>query len=179
MSSRTCSPQSKTVRRIMDYIDYMFYDASVPGAKKGLAHSAIQLVSDPYIHVELRFSDGMSFSAEYGVGVRKKDIQYSHPERWKKIRIHYPAAMVRHMRYAAETLVLLQLEYDLRGAAGCAFTGKEDPWDYFCSEFVYDVTGGHIVTPKINHKMHPTKLYEVAQAMQQAAVMIYGEYQGV
>lgn len=145
-------------------VSHMFYNGRSENAK--LVHKGILLVSDPHTHVETKFSDGMSWSSEFGVGPRFKDITYSHPERWTEVKLPFiTPEMEREMRYKAELWVKLReagfTSYDSRGAVGCLHSGKEDPWDLFCSEGCYDIMPHGLILPKINHRMYPQRLLEV------------------
>ena len=145
-----------------------FYNGRSKGAK--FVHKAILMVSDPYTHVELVFDDDLSFSSEFGIGPRITNIGYSHPERWAFVDLPWITAEAqRRVRYRAELHNALRLagyeKYDTRGAIGCAVTGQDDRWDWFCSEVVYDVLAPEIAIPTLNHKLHPQKLYEVIQVI--------------
>ena len=143
-----------------------FYNGRSEGAK--FAHKAILLLSDPYTHVELVFDDEESFSSEFGVGPRMKKITYSHPERWKFVELPWLLpAQKRRIRYRAELHNALRIagleNYDLHGAISCVATGHNNPWNWFCSEVVYDVLAPEIAIPDLNCKMHPQKLLQVIE----------------
>jgi hypothetical protein len=145
-------------------IRHAFYNGRSKGAK--FIHKGILLVSDPHTHVETIFSDGLSFSSQLNIGPRFSKITYSHPERW--LFVDFPMiepAQERRMRYKAEMWAALQRaglsSYDTLGAIGCAVTGKERPWDAFCSEVTYDIFPDDLKIPIINYRMHPQKLLEV------------------
>ena len=145
-----------------------FYNGRSKGAK--FVHKAILLISDPYSHIELVFDDGLSFSSEFGIGPRIKQIDYSHPERWMFVELPWITAEVqRRIRYRAELHNALRIagleKYDTGGAIGCAMTGQDNRWDWFCSEVVYDVLAPEIAIPALNHKMHPQKLFQIIQVI--------------
>ena len=141
-----------------------FYNGRSKGAK--FVHKAILLLSDPYTHVELIFSDHLSYSSEMKIGPRYKKISYAHPERWHIIDLWWitPEQEAR-IRKRAELKVALQqagmIKYDMSGAINCVMTGDHSPWDFFCSETVYDIIAPEIAIPVLNFKMHPQKLMEV------------------
>ena len=148
---------------------FAFYKGMGEGGtwKKKLIHKGIARVSKPHTHVELVFTDGMSFSSEFGVGPRLKEIGYSHPERWTFVDIKASVKQESVIRYQAELLNNLReagkLAYDTRGAVGCAVTGVDRPWKYFCSEAVYEVLCSGLHFPaKLNYKMYPQRLYEMS-----------------
>jgi len=143
-----------------------FYNGRSKGAK--FIHKGILLVSSPHIHVETVFSDGMSWSSEFGLGPRFKKITYSHPERWKFVDFPFiTPEQERVARYKAELWVALReaglSEYDGWGAIGSGFSGRENPWDLYCSEGCYDIFPDGLKIPVINHKMHPQRLLQVAE----------------
>ena len=145
-----------------------FYNGTVKGAK--FVHKAILLASSPYTHVELEFDDDKSFSSEFGIGPRIKQIDYSHPERWMFVDLPWITAEAqRRVRYRAELHAALcnagYEKYDTRGALGCAVTGHDDRWNWYCSEVVYDVLAPEIAIPALNFKMHPQRLYELVQVI--------------
>ena len=147
-------------------IKWKFYDARADGAKPTLAHRGIMIVSDPLIHVETQFSDGISWSSELGIGPRFKDIGYTHPLRWGDIEHPWiTPEQEATMRYKAELWCELResgfSKYDLQGAGGCLVTGNENPWDPFCSEGCYEIYPDEHKIACLNSKLHPQKLYEV------------------
>lgn len=134
--------------------------------KNKAAHRAIAIVSSPHTHVELVFSDGLSFSSEFGIGPRIKNIFYSHRDRWTIIDLPFiTAEMEARIRRRAELLAALcragLIKYDTRGGIGCLWTGIDRAWKYFCSEVVYDVIAPEIAIPRLNFKMHPQKLLQI------------------
>ena len=152
-------------------LSWRFYDARADGAKISLAGRGILIVSDPLIHQETKFSDGMSFSAEFGIGPRIKSILYSHPERWKTINLSWITQEDEEiMRRRAEFWCKLReyghSKYDTQGAIGCAITGAENPWDPFCSESGYEILVERWKLVCLNHKLHPQKLYEIGKIME-------------
>ena len=91
-------------------------------------------------HVELIFSDGMSFSSQekkYSdgspAGVRLKKIKYSHPERWLFVRFPLVCSEKR-VRNKAESI--LGAKYDWKGILLYQFLpfGLEDANSWYCSE---------------------------------------------
>ena len=145
-----------------------FYIGRSVGAK--FVHQGILLVSDPHTHVELIFDDDKSFSSEFGIGPRIADIGYSHPERWTFVDLPWITAEAqRRIRYRAELHNALRIagyeKYDTRGAIGCAVTGQDDRWNWFCSEVVYDVLAPEIAIPTLNFKLHPQRLFELIQVI--------------
>jgi hypothetical protein len=137
------------------------------------AELLIRIVSPCHIHVEAKFPDGRSFSstsAKEGIngrtGVRWKNINYSHSERWTNYTLWVTKAELDKILFKCECLVTLGLLYDFRGAAGCAITGAQDPWKYFCSEVVYDAVCTMWLPERLNHKMYPDKLEEVIMILE-------------
>ena len=148
----------------------MFYKGMGVGGswKQKAVHRGISILSSPYTHVELVFSDGISFSSEWGIGPRFKQINSSHPKRWAKISLlNMELPNEVHSRHRAKVLDRLRAEgyinYDIRGALGCTITGRQNPWKYFCSEVVYEVIAPEIAIPSLNVKMTPQKLFEVIE----------------
>lgn len=147
-----------------------------------LMDKAIHVVSE-LLHVEALFEDGLSFSSsqrsdisgESVEGVRFKDIHYSHPERWIEIVLYVTDEEYKRIRLRCECLAHLGLKYDMRGAIGCLFTGKQDPEKYFCSEVVYDAVLCEWLPPILNVKMHPDKLYVIAAKL---AEKLKGRFNG-
>jgi len=116
----------------------------------------------PHTHVELEFSDGMSFSSSLrDKGVRLKRIDYlKHPERWTTVEWQAPAAWERVWRTRAEVLAAMKLKYDVRGILGFAITGHHNPVAFFCSEAVFGIVVAEVAVAAVNWKMHPEKLLE-------------------
>jgi hypothetical protein len=144
-------------------IEIKFRNAS--GGWGSAAEQAIKVVSPNRIHVEAKFPDGRSFSSTSAKeapgnknGVRFKNINYSHIERWTTYVLWVTKQELEEILFDCECLVALGLGYDFRGAAGCAVTGGQDPWKYFCSEVVYDRVCTKWLPTRLNHKMHPDKL---------------------
>ena len=141
-----------------------FYNGRSPGAK--FIHKGILHVSDPYTHVETIFSDGVSWSSEFGIGPRFKKITYKHPERWKFVEFPFiTPEQERIARYRAELWVAMReagiSNYDTLGAIGCGFSGRENPWNLFCSEGCYNIFPDDFKILALNVKMHPQRLLEV------------------
>ena len=143
-----------------------FYNGRSEGAK--FVHKGILAISDPFTHVELIFTAGISCSSEFGIGPRFKKITYTHPERWQFVDLSFitPEQEAR-VRYRAEVASALRkagfIRYDTTGAIRCATTGGHNPWNFFCSEIVYEVLAPEIALPVLNHKMHPQRLLEVIE----------------
>lgn len=135
-----------------------------------LAEKLIHMRCRDYVHSELVFSDGMSFSSSAQKvdgdveGVRIKWIDYSkHPERWRLDGLVVPEPVEKRMRFKAGVLTELGLGYDFRGIIGFAITGHHNSWKYFCSEAVYDIVASEIFLSTLNYKMDPQRLQEVWQ----------------
>jgi hypothetical protein len=115
----------------------------------GLTGRLIDLLSggDGFCHVELIFSDGLSFSSTTmdgkPEGVRFKQINYSHPERWDIIDLPQitPELEAKGRAYA-ETLV--GQPYDRFGVARFVLPFmRQHATAWFCNEVVIDV--GHVM----------------------------------
>ena len=89
------------------------------------------------VHVELVFSDGVSFSAsQWDKGVRFKQIDYTGDSKWVLVPVHITAEQEATVRNVAEVLAQMGIKYDWRGILGF-FIGKRNPGDLdklFCSE---------------------------------------------
>jgi hypothetical protein len=138
------------------------------------AETAIRTVSPNRIHVEAKFPDGRSFSSssaeeamDGGNGVRFKHINYSHPDRWEQYTLWVTREELDDILLECEIAAEMCFRYDFRGAAGCAWSGHEAPWKFFCSEVVYECVVSRFLTNRINHKMHPDKLEEVVKVVQE------------
>jgi len=157
-------------------LEIKFRNAS--GEWGSLAEQAIKIVSPNRIHVEGKFPDhlpeaykhleGKSFSSSSakegihgGNGVRIKAIQYSHPERWTTYILWITKEELEDILFDCECLAATGQGYDFRGAAGCAVTGKENPWLWFCSEVVFDRIVTKWFPARLNYKMHPDKLEQL------------------
>ena len=152
-------------------IEIKFRNAS--GKWGSLAEQAIKVVSPNRIHVEAKFPDGRSFSSTSAKealdgknGVRFKDNNYSHPERWSDYTLWVTKQELDEILFGCECLVAVGGEYDYRGAAGCAFTGSQQHRKWFCSEVVFDRICTKWLPARINHKMHPDALEEIIIALQ-------------
>lgn len=103
-----------------------------------------------YIHIELRFSNGESFSSR-GRNSRKKgrpkgvgfaDILYSHPDRWDVYCLidKYQTGTIENKLYSlCESFAEKKLKYDYLGAifqVGFNWTGIENKKKYYCNEIV-------------------------------------------
>ena len=148
------------------------YNGRAKGAK--FVHKGILLVSDPITHVELEDTEtGLSYSSEYGIGPRRVHIGYSHPERWpEEYAIHLPLSplSILNVLRNEDRWIALQkaglVGYDTRGAIGCTVTGKNHPWDQFCSETVFDVIHAELgLSPALNYKMTPMKIIKTLKAI--------------
>jgi len=150
-------------------MELAFYKGKGVGGslKVRVLHWGIARVSNPHTHAELVFSDRRCWSSEYGVGPRYKTIAFSHPGRWTfKPLTHITPAAEARILCRANVLNALRIAsmvgYDTRGAVGCTITGRQNPWDYFCSEGILDVIGPELCIPLgLNHKVHPQKLLEI------------------
>jgi len=152
-------------------IVWKFADSRAVGAKTGLVVPVILIVSKPLYHQETVFSDGWSWSSEFGIGPRFKKISYSHPDRWKTIEHPWiTPEQEAVMRYKAELWCKLReagfSDYDTKGAAGCFITGNENPWNPYCSEGGYEIYPDEYKITCLNHKMHPQRLYEVGKLIE-------------
>jgi hypothetical protein len=145
-----------------------------PSGKWGdLAQTAIRVVSPNRIHVEAKLPDGRSFSSssakealDGGNGVRFKNIEYTHSERWATYVLWVTTNELNQIILNCEIAVEMVYRYDYRGAAGCAVTGGEKPWKFFCSEAVFDRVFTIWLSGRINYKMHPDKLEEVTKVLE-------------
>ena len=99
-----------------------------------------------YIHVELLFSNGESFSSRgrnskipgRSKGVGFATINYSHPERWKVYNF-INSKLEKALYSECERLSKLNLKYDYVGAifqAGMQFTGLENKKKFYCNEVI-------------------------------------------
>lgn len=154
----------------MKTIVLKFHDGTGPWASA--TDKAIRIVSD-LTHVEALFEDGLSFSStsredlgsDAGGGVRFKAIGYSHPERWKDIVLPVTRDEYTRIRFRCDCMAALKIPYDMRGAIGCTITGRQDPDKYFCSEVLFDAILIEWLPAALNHKMHPRKLYQIAEIL--------------
>ena len=151
-------------------MSWMFYLKDARGAKLNLVHEGIAVISRPCIHVETKFSDGLSFSSELGVGPRMKKIGYSNPQRWDARDLWWLTPQdEEEARLKAEYWCECQRrgfsKYDLTGALGCAVTGRENPWDPFCSESAYEILPERVKIGCLNYKLHPQRLWELWHVM--------------
>ena len=114
-----------------------------------------------FCHVELIFSDGMSFSSQEkadsdgsNYGVRFKKIEYSHPERWMFLR--FPIKNESKIR--KEASLLIGNKYDWLGILLYQFLpfGKENPKAWYCSECTSYVLG---FDP---YKLNPNTMFDAA-----------------
>ena len=135
-----------------------------------LAEAAIKAVSDK-IHVEAEFPDGRSFSSvsrkeavHGGNGPRFTTIDYNkHPERWTTYVLWVTKEELESILFDCELLAILEMGYDFQGAAGCAITGQQSPWDWFCSEVIFDRVMTKWLSYRLNYRMHPDRLEELVQ----------------
>jgi hypothetical protein len=112
----------------------------------GFLGTLIDLFSgrDGFCHVELVFSDGISFSSttmdpdEGDNGTRLKRIAYNHPEEWDFIELPMiPPEDEREIRAYAEQLARENKGYDYRGALHHLFKWiKHDKTKDYCNEVV-------------------------------------------
>jgi hypothetical protein len=125
---------------------------------------------DGFCHVELVFSDGISFSSttldpEGGdKGVRFKWINYSHPEEWVFVQLFPSYGGEQRIREKAESIV--GKPYDTRGTLRFAIPLlKEHPDAYFCSEA--DLTALHadpLFPATVAYQTGPNVLWRVSSA---------------
>ena len=153
-----------------------FYNALAPSSKASLAHHAILQLSSPHTHVEMQFSSrfqNQSFSSQYKIGPRFKNITYSHPLRWSTIPLSWidsqgeletfqRASLWQALNTAGLT------NYDTKGAISCTFGGIQNPWDVFCSEVCYSIIPDRYKIPELNYKLHPQKLFHLTSLLHQA-----------
>lgn len=151
-------------------IEIKFRNAS--GKWGDLIQTAIRVVSPNRIHVEAKFPDGRSFSSSSakeaiggGNGVRMKKIKYSHEDRWTTYVLWVTKAELDEILFDCELAAQMAYGYDYRGAAGCALTGADKPWRFFCSEVVYDRILTKWLSARTNYKMHPDRLEEVVKIL--------------
>jgi hypothetical protein len=107
-----------------------------------------------YSHVELVFSDGVSFSSsQWDGGVRFKKINYSHKERWGFIELEIAEEKEQELREKCEKLV--GKKYDWLGIMFDQFiplnTQDSDRW--WCSEIVAHILD---IEPE---RVSPNRLY--------------------
>ena len=133
-------------------------------------HKAISIISSPHTHVEGVFNDGTCFSSEFGIGARFDNHNFSNSERWTFVKLNTTLAQENRIFLRANQLVKLRIKkmgkYDTRGAIGCAWTGKENPWNWFCSEIIFEVIHRELHLPACFNKIHPQKLLELIEALQ-------------
>lgn len=150
----------------MTTVTLRFYRGDI--APKEWFTNLIRIRSWPHTHVEIEFSDGMSFSSSLrDKGVRLKRIDYhKHPERWTAVEWRVPESWERAWRIRAEVLAAMKLKYDVRGILGFAVTGHHNPAAFFCSEAVFGIVVAEVAVAAVNWKMHPEKLLEWARVIQ-------------
>lgn len=111
------------------------------GKRLTAVQRAILIISDPLTHTEFQFSgrhDELSFSStiqDGDNGVRFKDIEYSHPERW--VRLLLPMNNEREDRGWAYAKSIEGKPYDLIGVVSLASKVKlikPHPDKYWCNE---------------------------------------------
>lgn len=157
-------------------VELMFHDGT--GSWATFVDKAIRIVSKK-THVELRLPDGRSFSSTQRKemmgdvirnGVRFSYISYTHPERWEKVVLWLTEEEYQKVLWSCEVLASLEIPYDYRGAAGTAITGGNVIFAYFCSEVVYDVLFTLWMSCKLNYKMHPDRLLEIAKKVEKVLI---------
>jgi hypothetical protein len=139
-------------------INVCFHRAKGAGAMSTL----IDLLSGSrgFSHVEIQFSDGLSFSSDqFDGGTRYKRIEYT-PERWEKIPLEITREQEAQMRAFCNREQ--QCPYDWRGILGFVLPWeKENPTKWFCSEVclaALQLVG--ILLGLVPHKTSPNELYE-------------------
>jgi hypothetical protein len=147
----------------MRKIELWFHNGTGPWADR--TDKVITIVSG-LTHVEAKFENGWSWSStqkgKEENGVRWKKIGYSHPERWVKVTLLVTDEEYDQIVMRCEMLAAMGIKYDMRGAIGCAITGRNDITAFFCSEAVYYGVLGQWLPEILNYKMHPDRLYEIA-----------------
>lgn len=111
----------------------------------------------PFSHVELLFSDGVSFSSsQWDGGVRFKKIDYSHKERWSFLDID-GIANESEVKYLANKL--RGAKYDWLGIFLYEFLpfNIQNSKKWYCSEICAHLLG---LTPC---QMSPNKLYKIVK----------------
>ena len=140
-----------------------FHDGTGPWADK--TDKVIGIVSKK-THVEALFENGWSWSStqKWGAenGVRFAEIKYSHPERWVDVVLLVTDEEYDAIEMRCELLASMGIKYDMRGAIGCAITGRDDVTAFFCSEAVFYAVLCQWLPEILNYKMHPDKLYTIA-----------------
>jgi hypothetical protein len=122
---------------------------------------------DGFCHVELIFSDGISFSSttmdEEKPGVRFKQIAYSHPQTW--VFVELAVTEDQEAQMVCKAIEIEHAPYDYRGVARFVLPWMpEHPTAYFCSESVLTALQAGGLFPGIKpHKVSPNRLYEMAK----------------
>ena len=148
---------------VMPHISILSLDGTVEGASP--IHKVTLAGSNPYVHSEMKFPDGLSFSAEIGIGARFKDIHYSHPERWHEDIIYLLDPAIERIRIRAELMVAMGLKYDFAGAISSPFTGYQNPGKVFCSESIGYCLAPDLIDYSELKNFHPVKLQIIAHAL--------------
>jgi len=169
----------------MKHIVLEFYKGN--GKWATAVDKAILLVSKPHVHVEAKFENALSFSSSQRAveaggnqedkrveGVRYKGIKYTNTKRWTEIILCVTDEEYRRIKLTCDVLVAMHIGYDIRGAIGTVFTGKQDPDKYFCSEVIYDAILSQWLPQGLNHKMHPQKLYDIVEVLAPALASRFG-----
>ena len=73
----------------------------------------------PAVHVELVFSDGISFSSsQWDGGVRFKQIDYIDDPKWALVPLYLTPEQESRVRATAELLAAVKIGYDWKGILG-------------------------------------------------------------
>jgi hypothetical protein len=114
----------------------------------------------PYSHVELVFSDGMSYSAIYNKGLRFKRIDYAAkgPE-FEMLEV--PATPEQEARVRKFCKENEGRNYDVRGILSFITPIRHKSNEYFCSEIVAEALqrAGYLQNIK-TRKVSPSALYK-------------------
>jgi len=154
---------SKMLEKLTGKFTLAFYQGM--GADKSfrdkVASRAISLWTRSKItHTELVFPDGCSYSSSaMDGGVRRKVIQYSHPERWVFVKLchrigNYEACYIQTCRESFD--LILGADYDHKGIWLGEFLPfrMQDPNKWYCSEackYALNWRKPHQVSPKELH----------------------------
>lgn len=127
-----------------------FHNGKGGSLSRRIMSKVIQNWQGPFVHVELQWPGGLSFSSrgfekDHRNGVSYKDIDYNkHQNRWVCVPIDIRINFARMAK-------ILDARYDYLGAVGWKYRKQiKDRW--FCSEAICYVL--HLPT------MYPTKLYK-------------------
>ena len=66
-----------------------------------------------------------------------------------------------------ELLAIMEMGYDTQGAIATAGMGSlQSPWDWFCSEVIFDRLMTKWLSYRLNYQMHPDRLEELVQKLE-------------